>query len=92
MLRRRGAWYSAGNTYPCGFDFASTVTYDGRDLLDGSSSGSGGACGTVGGNSAACAGGGNDTLRARYVLSGPRWTDTQIDSGCRTYNLDLPCG
>ncbi|OLZ69506.1 hypothetical protein AV521_18535 [Streptomyces sp. IMTB 2501] len=85
------AWYYAKAKYPCGFDFAYTVTRDGQDVLDGSSSGSGGPSGTVEGNSTACAGPGNYTLRARYVLSGPYWTDVQINSGYRTYNLELPC-
>ncbi|MFI9366773.1 hypothetical protein ACIG5E_37875 [Kitasatospora sp. NPDC053057] len=30
--------------------------------------------------------------RVRYVLSGPYGTDTRIDSGYRTCNLELPCG
>lgn len=86
------AWYYANAKYPCGFDFAYTVTREGQDLLDGSSSGSGGSGGVVEGNSTGCAGPGKYTLRARYILSGPYWTDTQINSGYRTYNLDLPCG
>ncbi|GHE11507.1 hypothetical protein GCM10010339_71530 [Streptomyces alanosinicus] len=87
-----GAWYYAKAKYPCGFDFAYTVTRNGQDLLDSSSSGSGGPGGVVEGNSTGCAGPGNYTLRARYVLSGPYWTDTQINSGYRTYNLNVPCG
>ncbi|MBX7549800.1 hypothetical protein ABZX95_00320 [Streptomyces sp. NPDC004232] len=86
------AWYYANAKYPCGFDFQYTVTRDGQNVLDGSSSGSGGPGGVVEGNSTGCAGPGTYTLRARYVLSGPYWTDTQINSGYRTYNLDLPCG
>lgn len=93
--RRRAAVSSrctANAKYPCGFDFAYTVTREGQDVLDGSSSGSGGPSGVVEGNSTGCAGPGTYTLRARYVMSGPYWTDTQINSGYRTYNLDLPCG
>ncbi|CAM3239156.1 hypothetical protein [Stackebrandtia soli] len=85
------AWYYANAKYPCNFDFSYTVTRNGQELLDGSSSGSGGPNGVVQGNATNCAGPGNYTLRARYVLSGPYWTDTQIDSGYRTYNLSLPC-
>jgi len=87
-----GAWYYANAKYPCGFDFSYTVTREGQDVLDSASTGSGGPGGAVEGNSAGCAGPGNYTLRARYILSGPYWTDLQIDSGYRTYNLDLPCG
>ncbi|MFE9450774.1 hypothetical protein [Streptomyces sp. NPDC006739] len=85
------AWYYANAKYPCGFDLSYTLTRNGQVLLDSSSSGSGGPSGAVEGKSAGCEGPGTYTLRARYVMSGPYWTDTQINSGYRTYNLDVPC-
>jgi hypothetical protein len=85
------AWYSANSKYQCSFNFHHRITRNNRLLLNDSSWGSDGYNGVIQGRSTPCAGTGIYTLEARYLLTGPYYDSSRIDSGVLASNLYLPC-
>jgi hypothetical protein len=87
-----GAWYNAKDKYPCQFSVNYTIRHEGQEVVSGVANGSTTASGRIEGRSGHCTGSGTYELDIAFTQDGPYWTNWKIESGTRTYQLEVPCG